>query len=119
MGLFYKNNFLSLLTSLNILFSEVDHQVMECFRVDVFTNLHQYEPISKPDLLHDEVNISAFRGAGATLENVGTDGTEKVTPQYFWLFSFTFYLEMIVMILKQKKMLVQLSTRRYQNHRKK
>ena len=33
--------------------------------------------------------------------------------------NFTFYLEMIVMILKQKKMLVQLSTSRYQNQRKK
>ena len=34
-------------------------------------------------------------------------------------FALLFYLEMIVMILKPKKMLVQPSTRRYQNHRKK
>ena len=93
---------------------------MECFRVDIFTNLHQDKPISKPELLHDEVNILPFRGAGATLENIGTHGTEKVALQYFCgKFYFSFYLEMIVRILKQKKMLVQLSTSRYQNQRKK
>ena len=54
------------------------------------------------------------------MENIGSDGTEKKTLQYFKKFLLlTFYLEKIVMILKQKKMLVQLRTRRYQNQRKK
>ena len=46
--------------------------------MDVFTNLHQDEPVSKPDLLHDEMYILPLRRAGAALENIGTDGTEKV-----------------------------------------
>ena len=94
--------------------------MVEGFRVDIFTNLHQDEPVSEPDLLHDQEDILPLGGGGAALENIGSDGTEKKTLQYFKKFLLlTFYLEKIVMILKQKKMLVQLRTRRYQNQRKK
>ena len=104
----------------NILFSKVSHQVVECFWVDVFTNLHQDEPISEPDLLHDEEHILSLWRSGAALENIGTNGTENSCSLIFLgKFYFFFYLEAIVMILKQKKVAVQQSTRRDQNQRKK
>ena len=45
--------------------------------MDVLTNLHQDEPISKPDLLHDQKDILSLGGAGTTQEDIGTDRTEK------------------------------------------
>ena len=105
---------------INLLLPEVSHEVVECFRMDVLTNLHQDEPISKPDLLHDHEDILPLGGPGAAEEDMGTGGTEK------WIFCILFleilirfYLEAIVIILKHKKMLVQVSTTRYQNQRKK
>ena len=48
---------------------EVHNEVMEDLRVHVLGELHEDEPVSEPEVVHDEAHVVAAAGLGSAAEH--------------------------------------------------
>ena len=48
---------------------EVHNEVMEDLRVHVLGELHEDEPVSEPEVVHDEPNVMTAAGLGSAAEH--------------------------------------------------
>ena len=53
----------------NIPVTEINDQIMEDLRVHVLAELHQDEPVSEPELVHDQSHVFSPAGLGAATEH--------------------------------------------------
>ena len=86
----------------------------------VLAQLHQYEPVSKPEFLTDQGHIFSSTGLGPATEHQvpGLSEQENIRLEAFGSGKISHYLEKIVMSLKTKKTMVQLMRSTNQNQRK-
>ena len=52
----------------NIPVTEINDQIVEDLRMHVLAQLHQDEPVSEPELVHDQGHIFSSTGFGPTTE---------------------------------------------------
>ena len=77
--------------------SELENNLMEDGRVDLFAQLHQDEPVPKAELLHHDGDVAPIGTFGTSTEDqvarvLGEDCDQPETEVPFYLTSFSFFI---------------------------